>query len=98
MTEHFNKLTEAEQERLVLLMEECSEVIQACSKILRHGYESMNYLLPGAATNRADLEREIGDMLSCVRRLELKNDIEVDTIGFGYLTRIQDKERFLHHQ
>ena len=39
-TNHFNKLTEAEQERLVILAEECSEVIQIVCKILRHGYDS----------------------------------------------------------
>lgn len=31
-----------EAERLVVLMEECGEVIQACSKILRHGWKSSN--------------------------------------------------------
>jgi hypothetical protein len=34
------QVTEAERERLVILMEECGEVIQACSKIIRHGWRS----------------------------------------------------------
>ena len=41
-TEHFNKLTEAEQERLVILAEECAEVIQVVAKIQRHGFNSDN--------------------------------------------------------
>ena len=40
MTEHFNKLTPAEDERLAMLAEECAEVIQIVSKIQRHGYDS----------------------------------------------------------
>ena len=40
--EHFNRLSPAEDERLTVLAEECSEVIQAICKIQRHGYESFN--------------------------------------------------------
>src|SRR5579872_899269 len=36
------RLTPAQIERLALLAEECGEVMQAVSKILRHGYESRN--------------------------------------------------------
>ena len=42
MTAHFNGLSESEQERLSILIEECGEVVQAACKILRHGYESFN--------------------------------------------------------
>ena len=38
MSSHFNKLTPAQAERLAILIEECGEVIQAATKILRHGY------------------------------------------------------------
>lgn len=59
------KLSKAETERLVLLAEECGEVIQAVSKILRHGFEAchprdLNH------TNRAQLTNEIGDLLACI--------------------------------
>lgn len=37
---HFNKLTPAQAERLAILAEECSEVIQIIGKILRHGLYS----------------------------------------------------------
>ena len=37
MTEHFNGLTPAEDERLAMLAEECAEVIKIVSKIQRHG-------------------------------------------------------------
>lgn len=40
VTQHFNKLTPAQAERLALLAEECGEVIQVIGKILRHGLDS----------------------------------------------------------
>lgn len=37
---HFNGLSPAEAERLAILAEECSEVVQKVCKTLRNGYES----------------------------------------------------------
>lgn len=59
-TEHFNGLSEAEQERLVIVAEECAEVIHVTTKILRHGYESCHPKKP-SETNRVALIREIAD-------------------------------------
>ena len=42
MTQHFSGLTEGEQERFVILAEECAEVQQAICKALWHGLESNN--------------------------------------------------------
>lgn len=61
---HFNELTPAEAERLAMLSEECAEVIQAVSKILRHGYESVNPLEPEKGTNREQLGRELIDVFA----------------------------------
>src|SRR5574343_752810 len=36
MTNHFNRLSEAELERLAILIEECGEVAQAACKVIRH--------------------------------------------------------------
>jgi len=74
VTNHFNRLTEAEAERLAILIEECGEVTQAACKILRHGYESTNpkAITPieeDPETNRSALERELGDLLHAARRL-----------------------------
>jgi NTP pyrophosphatase (non-canonical NTP hydrolase) len=61
MSEPYNQLSPAEAERLACLIEECGEVIQAATKILRHGYESVNPRTN--ESNRDALMREVGDML-----------------------------------
>jgi NTP pyrophosphatase (non-canonical NTP hydrolase) len=57
-------MTDKERELLLILAEECSEVIQAVSKILRFGIDTewIN------ETNRQHLEDELGD-LSCMINL-----------------------------
>lgn len=62
MSEHFNKLTPAEHERLSLLMEECAEVIAVCGKIMRHGYDSCDPTKKNSPTNRRLLIQELGDV------------------------------------
>jgi NTP pyrophosphatase (non-canonical NTP hydrolase) len=42
-----------EKELLTIMMEECGEVIQACSKIIRFGADE---------TNLSNLEKELGDL------------------------------------
>ncbi len=48
----FNGLTDAQAERLALLLEELGEAQQAIGKILRHGYESMSPFDETKTTNR----------------------------------------------
>lgn len=48
------------QELLVILMEECGEVIQASSKVLRFGEES----------NMKELQKEIGDLYAMLTLME----------------------------
>lgn len=71
---HFNKLTPAEAERLAMLSEECAEVIQAVSKILRHGYESVNPLAPEKGTNREQLARELIDVFAVLLLMQENED------------------------
>lgn len=98
MSKHFNNLTPAEHERLVILNEECAEVQQAISKILRHGYESTNPTIPDSETNREALERELGDLFHAARRLIGCADVHGGLIE----ERAQSKPRhilpYLHHQ
>jgi hypothetical protein len=63
MTQHFNKLSAAEDEQLAILIERCADVISACTKIQRHGYESRNPFDPLSQTNRQSLEEEIKKMV-----------------------------------
>lgn len=99
---HFNGLTPAEQERLVMLAEECGEVIQAVTKVLRHGYESCNPFTQGVETNREHLLREIVDVSAMIGMIgmdfpELQKD---STTEFDQLIRksLLKKLEFAHHQ
>ena len=58
-----------DQELLTITMEECAEVIQACSKIIRYGMDS-EY---NGVTAREVLEKELGD-LQCMIDLLHEND------------------------
>lgn len=55
-------------EKLVLLMEECAEVIQAASKCLRFGYRRDQ---PEYGQNDKVLSGEIGDLLGVIDALPL---------------------------
>jgi NTP pyrophosphatase (non-canonical NTP hydrolase) len=72
-------LTDYEREVLTVLMEECAEVTQAASKLLRFGKE--NRPEPDGRPNTEILANEIGDLrylLTMVRDLDLYNpQIEV---------------------
>lgn len=97
MTEHFSGLTEAEQERLAILIEECGEVVQAACKVLRHGYESDNHGdLP--ETNRRALERELGDLSHAARRMQEAGDLDAETIRARESSKQQRILPYLHHQ
>lgn len=92
-----NGLTPAQEERLNLLIEEASEVIQMATKILRFGYHSshVNY---GNVPNKALLEKEVGDLL-CAVSLAVAND---DMNQYSLNNNQNDKNRrmreFLFYQ
>lgn len=58
---HFNKLSNAELERLACLAEECGEVVQVVGKIISHGYEN-SHKKYDYKTPREMLEQEIADL------------------------------------
>mgnify|MGYP003393214954 CR=1 FL=1 len=95
MTEHFNKLTPAELERLACLAEECAEIIQVVGKILRHGYES-TYPACGT-TNRQMLERELGDALAVVGMMSETKDIDRDVVDKAIDAKLYRIGTYLHH-
>ena len=92
-----NGLTKAETERLSLLVEECSEVIQAATKILRHGYESLNPDNPAHAGNRSDLEDEIGHVVFAVSMLVRNGDVKPLHIEQSAAFKVKKVRRYLHH-
>ena len=84
MATDMNKL-DARQELLIITMEECGELIQACSKLLRRNE------LYGNSTEINNLKCEIGDVM-CM--LELM--AEYDVISYDEVTdRMRDKRHKL---
>jgi|ERR1051325_6666124 hypothetical protein len=56
-------------ELLILLIEECGEVIQAATKCLRFGFDVDHGV--GYGNNRIVLSREVGDVMAIVAELPL---------------------------
>jgi hypothetical protein len=74
------KLTEAQIERLNCLQEECAEIVQAASKILRFGYENKHPRRPDGQTNREHLEEEIGNLTVILDFMVQGGDVEEEKI------------------
>lgn len=95
-TEHFNQLTEAEAERLTLLIEECGEVIQAACKIQRYGYAST---FNGASyDNRSVLTKELGRLKYAMELVMCKGDVSAGRVQDAMLEKRATIKPFLHHQ
>lgn len=100
-----NGLSEAEAERLAMLLEELGEVQQIIGKILRHGYESRDPTKDDSPTNRALLERELGDVSAIVELMSghiytAAKDLKPSKIEAAAEKRIQKilKKKYTHHQ
>ena len=94
--DHFNKLTPAEDERLTLLIEECAEVIQAATKIQRHGYAGA--YPDSGETNRAALERELGDLTWAIQFMRAHGDVSGPCIAQAMNQKARRVAPYLHHQ
>ncbi len=80
---HFNKLSNAELERLACLAEECGEVIQIVNKTIRHGYENSHEKYNNK-TPRAMLEQEIADLFVIVELMIREEDIDTTNLTQCY--------------
>lgn len=99
MTNHFNELTESQAERIALLMEELSEAIQACGKVLRHGFDSYNPTIASVSpSNREQLEKELGHVRHAIDRMTLANDVNVLAIEGAKKDKAASISRWLHHE
>lgn len=98
----FNGLTDAERERLDILSEECGEVVQAISKIGRHGYNSYHPSTPASydRNNRRDLEREIGDLMGVLDVMIAEGDLDHVKIADARAKKVSSirMRRWTHHQ
>lgn len=91
----YNALTEAEAEVLALLAEECSEVVQAVTKILRHGLLSEH-----PATGERNIEalsRETGQVLAVIDILYKYDLLRGPTVALAHATKMVSLPRYLHH-
>lgn len=92
------RLTLAQRERLEMLAEEAGEVVQAVTKILRHGYESYH---PDVAdireNNKKALEKELLDLWCVYERMADYYDIGKLNF-YGSAERWMNKLQYTHHQ
>lgn len=77
-------------ELLILLIEECGEVIQAATKCLRFGYDVDHGT--GYGNNKLILSREIGDLLGVVDGLEIDHD-NLAAMRCNKLKRAEDAKK-----
>lgn len=92
-------MNDAERERLTMLAEEAAEVVQAVTKILRHGYDSYYPGDPKRSTNQELLQEELTDLLAIVDRMNLVNDIDIALNNNElFEERWAKKLKWTHHQ
>jgi NTP pyrophosphatase (non-canonical NTP hydrolase) len=97
-TQHFNNLTEAQQELLAILAEECSEVIKAVCKIQRHGASSINPFRPEEGTNLRQLETELGHVLCSFFMMRDAGIINAEDAFLYAQEKKSSIKPYLHHQ
>lgn len=92
-----NELSDAQLERLAILIEKLGEVQQVVGKIIIHGYESSDPGVAVAHRYRNLLERELGGVL-CAIKLLSKNDIDYYLIHKWAEYKEDQIKPYLHHQ
>lgn len=92
---HFNQLTPAQAEALALLAEECAEVVQSVTKILRHGLHSCHP--DGGEDNMVMLSQEVGDLLAAVEIAEANGVIHHEDMRQAMHTKLRRVVKYLHH-
>lgn len=98
MSKPFNNLSNAQAERLAMLIEECAEVTQAATKILRHGYMSYHPKRSDRSrNNRTDLTRELADLEVAIDAMNRAHDYDFMEAGAFYKIKATSN-RYTHHQ
>jgi NTP pyrophosphatase (non-canonical NTP hydrolase) len=97
MSDHFNRLTPPEAERLAYLIEECGEVIQAATKVLRHGFGSRHPYNMDGPTNRQNLETELGHMTFALALVISCDDVNGKRVEASSSEKANTIRKYLHH-
>lgn len=92
------RLSAAEDERLTNLEEECAEVIAAICKVKRHGWKAKDGTTGRIYNNRADVEKELGDLIATVRLAVAGRDVDCDSINARTPIKLAQLARYTHHQ
>lgn len=82
-------------ELMIVLMEECAEVIQATSKIFRFGEEAHNPFDKKKIKNIDHLEMEIGDLLGIMKFLLEEQYINGEKVMEAADNKIKRLEKYL---
>lgn len=93
----YNQLTDAQAERLALLLEELGEAQQVIGKILRHGYDNFHPDDP-ATTNRMLLETELGHVRAAEALMVSEGDFSLGRLSDHQVAKVQSVRPWLRHQ
>jgi NTP pyrophosphatase (non-canonical NTP hydrolase) len=74
------------KETLTILSEECAEVIQANSKLIRFG--------PYDEVNLAELEKELGDVMAMILILDYYGYIKLDNITDNIVPKLTKLKKY----
>lgn len=92
-----HNLTPAQIERLTCLAEEAAEVVQACTKVLRHGYSSLD---PNDQSiticNRSQLTRELGDLRATLAIMIQAGDLRTKDYVQAAANKLVRVQEYLH--
>ena len=86
MTER-NNLTERERELFYIVQEECGEVVQVISKILRFGFNE-------EFKNQERLTQEIGDLVACITLLQASGIVDKTEMELAVENKILKLKRW----
>lgn len=95
-SDHFDIMplpTERERELLYLLIEECAEVQQRATKMLRFGRDEVQRGQPH--TNRIRLSHEIGDLREIIDRAVAADLVDFAGIGDGILRKREQLAKYM---
>ena len=90
-------VNKAQEEALYLLMEECGELIQACSKVLRHGLESFNPAELHGPNNSDNLHKETGDVMAAVHILQEEGVLDKNIVRLRKHDKMRSVKQYLRH-
>lgn len=90
-----NRISEAEQERVGLFVEESGEAQQIAGKILRHGLDSHHPDMP-LLSNTNLLELEAGHLLAALDLLVACGTLDRDAINRERIAKLKKLRSWLH--